>query len=276
VATTAQITAPTRTTSPLALWHLLSLDAPTVAALWTCFIARATHTPLSPELPIAMFLAVWLLYAADRLLDTRHLLSARHRHTIAELEARHLFHFRHRRVFLAIMPLAALSLAGLLPDLLTATVHLYLIESVLLVGWFVLVHTTRSRMPKEIVVGLYFAAATFTPTLARRPAAPRTLLLEAALFAGLCTVNCLFIHAWQDNVRDSHPSLTTAAAAVGILSVAAALTSPRTVAIAAASALAATALLVLHRFRHHLSRTHLRAAADLALLTPALLLPFLR
>ncbi len=27
--------------SPLALWHLLSLDAPTVAALWTVFIARS-------------------------------------------------------------------------------------------------------------------------------------------------------------------------------------------------------------------------------------------
>jgi hypothetical protein len=222
-----------------------------------------------------MFLAVWLLYAADRLLDTRHLLSAGPRHPTAELEARHLFHFRHRRVFLAIMPLAALAVAGLLPNLLTATIHVYLIEGVLLIGWFLLVHaTTRARLPKEIVVGLYFAAATFTPTLVRRPPAPSALLFEAALFGGLCTVNCLFIHAWQDDILDSHPLLTTAAGAIGILTIAAALTSPR--AIPAACALAAAALLLLHWFRRHFSRTHLRAAADLALLTPALLLPFLR
>ena len=276
MATTTQITAPARITSPLALWHLLSLDAPTVATLWTCFIARATHTQLSPELPIAMFLAVWLLYAADRLLDTRHLDSPGHAYTATELEARHLFHFRHRRAFLAAMPLAALTLTALLPNLLTTTMHLYVIEGVLLAGWFLLVHTTRSPLPKEFVVGLYFAAATFTPTLVRRPSAPAALLFHAALFAGLCTINCLFIHAWQSGIADSYPPLTTAGAAVCLLSIATAIGSPSSVAISAACGLAAASLLLLHRLRQRLSRTHLRAAADLALVTPALILPFLR
>ena len=79
MATTTQIIAPARVTSPLALWHLLSLDAPTVAALWTYFIARANHVQLSYAVPAAMFLAVWLIYAADRLLDTRHLATGRPR-----------------------------------------------------------------------------------------------------------------------------------------------------------------------------------------------------
>ena len=58
-------------TNPLALWHLLSLDAPTVAALWTWFIASANHIRLPLSSALAMALAVWMLYAADRLMDAR-------------------------------------------------------------------------------------------------------------------------------------------------------------------------------------------------------------
>lgn len=273
MATTTQISAPTRITSPLALWHLLSLDAPTVAALWTIFIARATHTRLAPALPVAMFLVVWILYAADRLLDARHLRSSDHPCTLDELEARHLFHFRHRHVFGAIIPFAAIAAAALLPRLLTAAIHLYVLEGVLLIGWFLLVHATRSRLPKEFAVGLYFAAATFTPTLVRHPPQAEALLTDAALFATLCTLNCLFIHAWEDNIRGSHSQLTIACALLCVASAAAGLhTSP---AIPMACALAAAVLLAIHRRRYSLSRTHLRAVADVALLTPALILPFL-
>jgi hypothetical protein len=274
VATTTHISAPSPTTSPLALWHLLSLDAPTVAALWTCFIARAAHASIPAALPAAMFLAVWLVYAADRLLDSRHLFSTDHR-SLNELEARHLFHFRHRRVFLSIMPIAGLTVTALLPELLPATLSLYLMEASLLLGWFILVHTTHSRLPKELVVGLYFAAAAFTPTLVRRPAASAAMLLDAALFAMLCMLNCLFIHAWQRCVWSGQRTLAAATAIVCAVSAASALASAAP-AVPAACALSAAALLAVNHFRCHLSRTHLRAAADFALLTPALLLPFLR
>lgn len=273
VATTTQISAPPRTTSPLALWHLLSLDAPTVAILWTIFVARATHTALPVVAPIAMFLAVWILYAADRLLDTRHLHSA-DRIRIPELEARHLFHFRHRRIFLAIIPFAAIALAALLPELLSTTLHLYLIEGVLLIGWFLLVHSTRIRLPKELVVGLYFAAATFTPTLTRQSQPDAALLICATLFAILCTLNCLFIRSWEDDLHERHSQLKIAAAVLCTVSIALLTTSAP--AIPLAIALAAGTLLAIHRLRCRVSRTHLRAAADLALLTPALLLPFQR
>lgn len=277
MATTTQITVPPRNTSPLALWHLLSLDAPTVAALWTCFIARATHTPLPLALPAAMFLAVWILYATDRLLDTRQLGSMTRRHGVNELEARHLFHFHHRRVFVAIMPLTAVGVTALLPTLLTATIHLYIVEGILLIGWFLLVHTIQLHLPKEFVVGLYFATATFTPTLVRRPPHMNELLLNAALFATLCTLNCLFIHAWEHNLCSSHPQLTSAAALLCVLSVASVFKTPKPAAlIPAGCALAAVFLLVLNGLRNRFSRTHLRATADLALLTPALIFPFLR
>jgi hypothetical protein len=271
VATTTQIVAPARVTSPLALWHLLSLDAPTVAALWTYFIGRANHIKLSYGLPVAMFLAVWLIYAADRLLDTRHLATGKSRRSGDELEARHLFHFMHRRAFLASMPFAAIGIFALLPNLLPAAIHLYLLGGVLLLGWFVVIHAAGVRVPKEVVVGLYFAAATFAPTLVRAPARPELLLVEAVLFAALCTLNCLFIHAWERSTRRTRPLL--AFAALLALTCCAFF---RGSAPAIAIGISAALLFLLHCSRNRLSRTHLRCAADLALLTPALLLPFLR
>lgn len=275
MATTTQISAPARTTSPLALWHLLSLDAPTVAALWTWFVARATHTRVPPALVAAMFLAVWILYAADRLLDTRHLHSRAWIRRGHELEARHLFHFRHRRAFLSVIPLAAMALAALLPDLLTVTIHLYLIEGGVLIGWFLLVHGTRSQLPKELVVGLYFAAATFTPTLARRAQPPPALLIDAALFATVCTLNCLFIEAWEDEVHGRNARLVTTGAVLFAASLGTSVLT-RFRGIPVACGVAAALLLGLNALRSTLSRTHLRAAADLALLTPALIVPFVR
>jgi hypothetical protein len=271
VATTTQIIAPARVTSPLALWHLLSLDAPTVAALWTWFIARANHIQLSYALPVAMFLAVWLIYAADRLLDTRHLATGTPRRSENELEARHLFHFMHRRAFLASMPFAAIGILALLPSLLPAAVHVYLLGGVLLLGWFLVIHAAGLRVPKEVVVGFYFAAATFAPTLVRTPARAGLLILEALLFAALCTLNCLFIHAWERSTGRTKRLLSFAA----LLAVASC-TLFRGSAPAIAIGTSAALLFLLHCLRHRLSRTHLRCAADLALLTPAVILPFLR
>jgi hypothetical protein len=287
VAATTQIAAPTtRSASPLALWHLCSLDAPTVAALWTWFIARASHVRLPPSAPIAMALAVWILYAADRLLDARHLNDPH-----SELEARHFFHHRHRPAFLVGITLAALALAALLPSLPARSIHLYLVEGALLTGWFLVLHATpvSHRLPKEIAVGLFFAAAVFIPTVARQPALRPSLLPAAALFAALCGLNCLFIYAWEHETpgtieRPAHPTTllalahlpsltiltTTAAAALALLHVSSSRLIP------AACGLAALLLLLLDRNRDKLSRTNLRAAADLALLTPILLLPFLR
>lgn len=270
MATTTHIIAPPRVPRPLELWHLLSLDAPTVAALWTYFIGRASHTQLPPVLPVAMFLAVWVLYAVDRLLDARelHILP---QHRRSELEARHLFHFRHRRAFLAIIPLAGVAVAALLPDLLRETLRLYLIEGALLAGWFFLVHGTRSRLPKELVVGLYFAAATFTPVLVRRPQHVAARLACAILFAAVCSLNCFFIRAWERNATDVR-GLFACATVLMLTSFALAASSVVTIPIGVSAAL----LCLLHLRRYQLSRTHLRCAADLALLTPALLLPFLR
>jgi hypothetical protein len=276
----ARAIAPSAT--PLALWHLLSLDAPTVAVLWTWFIASANHLQLPLTSTLSMALAVWMLYAADRLMDTR-LINASQQ----DLEARHLFHHRHRTPFLGGILLASTALAALLPRLEPPAIHLYLILGVLLSGYFILIHATNSahRLPKEIAVGLFFAAATYIPTVARRPDLRLTLLPSAILFAALCSLNCLFIYAWEhpSATHRTHP-ITRAALKnlhkLTILLILASLAlllfdprSPRPIALAIA--LSTTLLILLNTRRNSTNPITLRAAADLALTTPLVLLPLL-
>jgi hypothetical protein len=292
-------------TNPLALWHLLSLDAPTIAALWTWFIASTSHIHLPIASMLAMALAVWMLYAADRLMDTRLLdtrlfdtrlfdidTTCRHK----DLEARHHFHHHHRSAFLLGILLASIALATLLPRLEAEAIHLYLILGAFVSGYFLLIHAASSaatqkrvahRFPKEIAVGLCFAAATFIPTVARRPDLRFTLLPSALLFATLCSLNCLFIYAWEhatpNTDQPTHaitrlalrnlPPLTLA---VAVFSAALTLLDHHAPwPIPCATAISATLLLFLHKQRDAIPQVILRAAADLALTTPILLLPIL-
>ncbi|SNT24297.1 hypothetical protein SAMN05421770_10638 [Granulicella rosea] len=291
-----------RAPNPIVLWHLLSLDAPTVATLWTWFIARACHLRLPWESLAAMAFAVWILYAADRLLDAR-ILNALPLAKHEELEPRHHFHHRHRPAFLAGIALCSLALTPLLLRLPAEALRLYLIEGALLVAWFLIIHISSGsrRLPKELAVGPFFAAATFIPTVSRLPAERPALLAPAILFSALCSLNCLYIYAWEHSgpkakarhpersegflhfARSSggnpHPTtrfalnllplLTPALAIAGALL---ATLEPAIWRLPAACALSALALLTLHRLRARLDPTILRAAADLALLTPLLLL----
>ena len=276
----------TATRNPLTLWHLLSLDAPTVAALWTWFIASANHLRLPAVSIVAMFLAVWMLYAADRLLDARNIEIS----SSSDFEARHYFHHRHRRAFLTGIIAASITLAILLPRLEPQAIHLYLILGGLLFGYFILIHATSSahRLPKEIAVGLFFAAATFIPTVARRPDLRISLFPLAILFATACSLNCLFIYTWEHSSLASSDHLTHAATQLA-LSKLPSLTTTLILLSAAFSLLDRQAswcipcaittstilLFLLHHRRHNTARLTLRSLADLALTTPLLLLPLL-
>ncbi|MBS1820414.1 MAG: hypothetical protein JST61_00320 [Acidobacteria bacterium] len=271
-----------KTKSLLHLWHLLSLDAPSVATLWTWFIAHSNHIRLSASSLLAMAAAVWMLYAADRLLDGQ----APHADA---LEARHHFHYRHRNAFLAGIAAASIVLALLLPRIPMEAIRLYLVLGGLVFGYFVVIHATNSahRLPKEIAVGICFAAAVFIPTVARQPQLRIVLLPPALLFAALCSLNCLFIYAWEHPAgtwQQQPHALTTAAlrhlsslaAAVGVASSALAILHRHTLwPISTAIALSAFALVALHRNRGQYDALTLRAAADFVLLTPALLVGLL-
>ena len=277
-------------TRVLHLWHLLSLDAPTVATLWTGFVARTARVHLPYTALVAMFTAVWMLYAADRLLDARQLFSDP-LHT-DELEARHLFHHRHATAFLAAIAIAAVVLASLLHDLLPKALELYAILGALLFAWFLVIHARATpsaahrRLPKELAVGLFFPAAVFIPTVARRPDLRLPLLPHAMLFAAVCTLNCLVIYTWEHPTTSLAPStahwttryathhITAVAAtiAAAALALAALARHSSLWPLASAACLSSAALLVLHRRHRHLSALTLRATADLALITPVLLL----
>jgi len=267
--------------STLALWHLLSLDAPTVAALWTWFIARVCHIHLPLVALFAMAIAVWMLYVADRLLDVR---GSDH----GALEVRHYFHHRHRVAFLTGIAAASVLLAILLPRLPSEAIRLYLILGGLVFGYFIVIHATKSasRLPKEIAVGICFAAAVFIPTISRAPTLRPLLLLPALLFAALCSLNCLFIYVWEHptpGVQPPHPitnfalryliALTMTIIVVGTTAAIFDASVPRF--LYAATAISGASLLGLHLRRHQHRTLTLRTAADLALLTPALLVPFL-
>jgi len=304
----------------LARWHLLSLDAPTVAATWTWAVARACGMHLPRASLLAMGIAVWLLYAADRLLDARVLDGPARECLSEELEARHFFHYRYRRRFAVGIGLAAVGLAVLLPSLAPAAMRLYAIEAAFLFAWFLVLHAgklqtvaSRHRLPKEIAVGLFFAAAVFIPTVAREPGLRVRLLPAAGLLATACSLNCLAIYSWEHECWVYEPFEQTArkhdpgrsgwgegpdpfrchwttrvalrhlvglaaglaAVGLGLAMVDCLLWGRQVWTLPAACALSACLLLLLHRSRRRIDPTALRAAADVALLTPLLFLPLL-
>jgi hypothetical protein len=260
----------------LRYWHLLSLDAPTVAALWCWAFGRAARLRLAPWLPAALALGTWLFYVADRLLDAR--LSPE-----SPLQERHRFHERHRRGFLAMVVPVALFLALLVARMPRSLIAAYCVLGALSLLYLGLVHVparvrgkSLHHFPKEFAVALLFAAASALPAWdeARRRAAgmPRQhpLLILCPLFAVLCWVNCVAIEDWEKHHRGHHvqwlAALAVVASFLGLLELA---NHPARW-LAVAAALSAALFMFVDRSR--LTAGGRRIAVDLALLTPLLLL----
>ncbi len=53
----------------LHLWHLASLDAPTVAVVWTLAFAWAAGVHLDRWVLVLLASGTWTVYVGDRLLD---------------------------------------------------------------------------------------------------------------------------------------------------------------------------------------------------------------
>jgi hypothetical protein len=211
----------------LRLWHVLSLDAPTVAALWCWTLARAVHIHLPFAAPFMLALGTWLLYVADRLLDgmvADRLLDGTLAPESARLRERHLFHRRHRAAFLAGTAFGGIVLTTLVVRRMPGfVVRAYMVLGVCALLYLLLVHIRGLRtlaglfpralarlFSKELAVGIIFACATITPTWERlRRTAPAhagaPLLLLLPLFAALCTLNCIAIEIWEmaaDRIAD--------------------------------------------------------------------------
>jgi hypothetical protein len=280
-------------------WHLLSLDAPTIAALWAWTFACVAHVPLPFHAPLLLALGTWLIYVADRILDGVRLSAS------ADLRERHHFHARHRSAFLAAAAIVGCILFWLI---LTRMSHRVQGEdAVLLVfamAYFGFIHIPdgpegrrhiRSWFPKELAVGIIFAAATAVPAWSRSSEAHTTLLPAVVLFAALCWLNCVAIETWERASTASHrgalePHVTTsflgsrlpaAFVTLALLGLITALYAFLHFEMALAACciavlFAALLLLALDTAGRSMSSIQLRIAADAALLTPLLALPFLR
>ena len=251
--------------APFARWHLLSLDAPTVAVCWMLLFHHGTpvHTQAAPAL--ALWLAVWCMYALDRLADAR---AGREL-----LQERHRFHWQHRRAFMVALGLAVLTLAAMLPAVPFSLRSAWLLLSIPLSGYAALVHVCRfPKLPKPLFTATFFAIATVLPA-AFAAVESWHLLLSGVLFGGVCWLNCTFIEYWegvpQTRTRGEAVLLSAAAGlmamAVGCWTIERRSAASRVSIACGASVLA---LLLLHRRRARMSALALRSMADATLLTP--------
>lgn len=258
----------------LRFWHLASLDAPTVAVVWTLAFARAASISLPMWLLAVLALAAWCFYIADRLLDA-------HR-ARTPLRARHHFHWKHRRILAPLAVLAAFFALALVAHSMTfAARERNSILACAALAYFTSVHAPwrvparNLRFPKELLVGILFTLACTAPTLSRvYPAGIPALLPAVAVFIALAWLNCHAIETWESGSRRRFAVLAPAAALTVIALLTclfAATQNPRLAALLAAATLSAILLALLDRQQSHLTPLALRTAADLVLLTPLLL-----
>ncbi len=305
IETRAEYRTPTRLgRAPWVWWHLLSLDAPTVAILWCWFFAAAFGLNFSWVALPTLALGTWCVYVADRLLDGWGPTET------SDLRDRHWFYLRHRKPFtiawlLAAIPLAYLVLHRAQRSVRTDDFFLGLIGVV----YFLLIHGPHSNarhsgyarwFPKELAVGFLFAIATAIPTWARLAEHRSILTASVFTFGAACWLNCVAIQVWEDaedsqeithtilagHARSKEKArsrglteflgehLTGFAGSVGLLSFIFALDTAQTGLWPLFAAVTASSLLFLALIRnsYRFSVLSLRIAADAALLTPLLFL----
>ena len=259
-------------------WHLLSLDAPTVAMLWAWSLAHAVGVDPSACSLAVLGIGTWLIYVADRLLDGRG--TAR----LNELRERHFFHARHARALLIAAVTASTMLLFLITRMPAADrrADAWVFAGVVVYAAIVHQPLVRIRFPRELVVGVVFACACAVPAWSGSGDLRAELVALVAVFAALCFLNCTAIHAWEHSrhqrwSRVTLLALCVAGAATGISF---AMRTMEGVRLAVALLASALLLLALDRDQRRASRKTdaglsplaLRILADAALLTPLLLL----
>jgi hypothetical protein len=276
---------------PLRIWHLASLDAPTVAIVWTSAFAWAAHLRLPAWAPALLALGAWAVYIGDRLLDARAGMCTPPKH---QLRDRHYFHWRHRWILAPLAVLAAtaslwivvtrLPAAARVPDSAIAAATL---------AYFSSVHSRR-KLPnctarflypltsRAVLIGVLFTAGCLLPVWSqaalRHAPGPeeRLLVFPALFFAALGWLNCHAIARWESNRGTHAKPVQPIACFLGLVGIFLALllvwNQPRSAALIATAAASSLLLALLDRFRTRLTPLAVRAGADLVLLTPALLL----
>jgi hypothetical protein len=271
-------------TSPLLWVTLLSVDAPAVAALWQRLFARCFQVQIEWNVTLLLALVVWLIYVADRFLDT---LGAPARDSEA---ARHSF-YRRRRWAFALPFLAALGLACWLAwtKIPEQTFRHGLIILLAVGVYFFLVHWRKPQgeawVPKEMLVGVLFGLGTCFPVWEQMRSRRIELLGPFVVFTVLCWLNCAVIessewarlrqyrfgrpHAWTIWMGRH---LTLAAGAAALAAAGILLAGGVNWRLAAAEILSAGAFMLLDSWGEKISLDIFRVLMDVALFTPLLFL----
>lgn len=266
----------------------MSLDAPLIAILWQALFLKCFRESSDPLRLVSLGIGVWLLYVADRVLDGR-------KNPAPSAEApRHRFYRAHRRALLpwiaAFSAITAwLSLDSLPVPLLADYLALGCVVSI----YFAVVHfappAVQAYWPKELAVGLLFAAGVCLPVSAEFH--QRSILAPFLVFSALLWVNALAIECWEAEMRAGAPTpqklrITRLVgnhlrdASLGIALAAAVLAFDGSIragehSLYAAIFLTSASMAALDSVHARLSADLLRALADVSLLTPLLFLPSL-
>ncbi len=269
---------------PWWLWfHLLSLDAPTVSVIWALLFARCYGVRLAFPEEAVLGLTVWVIYVGDRLSDGWRATD------YAGLQHRHFFYAQHRTPLVCLGALAASADLWLIAANLGAAELLAGLKFAAIVGAYLLcVHASPDWivqfLPKELVVGILFAAGTTLPVWSKNSAFSENWRFSLTLFALLCSLNCLSIECWERNSANdvAHVSELILGGKVRISEFAAGLMTfalapfcghtfaPSLKLLAVPVFLSALLIFCLNFFRDQLSLRALRVLVDLVLVVPAL------
>jgi hypothetical protein len=276
----------------LAVWHMASLDAPTVAIVWTLGFARAAGVHLPTWAPVIVGLVTWAVYIGDRLLDARSALAAMQP---SRLRHRHRFHWRHRRLLCLLAVLSALAGLAIIVAFVPAAARARgAALGLATVAYFSGVHTRRNsgswldwlpmpdrflerlpfkRLGNELLVASMFTCGCMLPVWPRAALLATQLwplALVAVFFMLLAWLNYHAICRWEANARAGH--ITTAGLMLALVGVVVAgviaAGHPSAAMLIGLGAGSAVLLAMLDQNRNWLTPLALRASADLVLLLP--------
>lgn len=183
---------------PFWLWpNVLGLDAPIVAVVWQYLFAVVFEIKIPASNYLALFLVVWVIYSADRLLDAKMLSSKKNSTT------RHNYYHQNYRVLFFITAIIATVTAVIcLTSIPFAVLKFGLMISCFVIVYFIHRKWGRGGMivflPKEIFVGLVFAIGTTLIGYTWTREIPDVFLSIPVIgFGVLCSMNCLAISVWE-------------------------------------------------------------------------------
>ncbi|QEF97596.1 hypothetical protein Mal15_16370 [Stieleria maiorica] len=190
-----------RDTVPAWAWaNVLSIDAVTVGLVWLfVFTDQFCHrSPAGYELAI-IGLSIWLVYTADRLLDSLHL-DTTQSHTI-----RHLFHFRHRKtlgvawVLILVLDAALIVSNATEPQLRWGCAAIAAVLAYVASVQFL--KDSVRRFPKELQAGMVFAFGVSLNAWVEAAADDvMSLVVSVVMTALVFTANCVTIAALECDV----------------------------------------------------------------------------